>query len=98
MATRTVPWANYSLLSLKNLYQNFTGITNVRFISKHKKYLKNIPSFPKHRPRALVTDILDKISRVMDEMRSTVKKSINNTSTVKSAPDNMTLFHTVCKR
>ena len=57
-----------------------------------------MPSFPKDRPRALVTDILDKISRVMDEMRSTVEKSINNTSTVKSAPDNMTLFHTIYKR
>ena len=61
---------------------------NVRFTSKHKKYLENIPSFLKDCSRALVTGILDKISSVMDEMRSSLEESINNTFMVKSASDN----------
>ena len=67
---------------------------NVRFPSKHKKYLENMPSFLKDRPRALVTDILDKVSRVTDEMRSSVEESVNNTFMVKSASDN-NKYHTV---
>ena len=56
----------YSLLSLKDLYQSFINHKT----SKHKKYLENIPFSLKDRPRALLTDIFDKISRVTDEMRS----------------------------
>ena len=69
------------------LYRNYVTMT-LRFISKHKKYLENIPSFLKDRPRALVTDILDKISRATDEMRSSVEESIKNIFMVKSASDN----------
>ena len=57
---------------------------NVRFTSKQKKYLENIPSFLKDRQRVFVTDILDEISRVTDEMRSSVEESNNNTFMVKS--------------
>ena len=67
---------------------------NVRFTSKHKKYLENMPSFLKDQPGTLVTDILDKISRVTDEMRSSVEESINNTLMVKSGSDN-NKYHTV---
>ena len=73
-------------------YRNYVTI-NVRLTSKHKKYLENIPSFLKERPRALVADILDKISRVTGEMGSSVKESVNTTFTVKSASDN-TKYHT----
>ena len=69
------------------LYRNYVTMT-LRFISKHKKYLENIPWFLKDRPRALVTDILDKISRATDEMRSSVEESIKNIFMVKSASDN----------
>ena len=75
------------------LYKNYVTMT-LRFISKHKKYLENIPSFLKDRPRALVTDILDKISRATDEMRSSVEESIKNIFMVKSASDN-SKYHTV---
>ena len=43
----------------------------------------------------MVSDILDEISRVTDEMRSSVEESNNNTFMVKSASDN-TNYHTVC--
>ena len=42
----------------------------------------------------MVSDILDEISRVTDEMRSSVEESNNNTFMVKSASDN-TNYHTV---
>ena len=42
----------------------------------------------------MVSDILDEISRVTDEMRSSVEESDNNTFMVKSASDN-TNYHTV---
>ena len=77
---------------IPKLYRNYVTM-NVRFTSKHKKYLENIPSFLKDRPRTLVTDILDKISRVMNEMRSSVEESIN-TFMVKSASDD-TKYHTI---
>ena len=78
---------------IAKLYRNYVTM-NARFTSKHKKYLENIPSFLKDHPRALVTDILDKISTVTDEMRSSVKETVNNTFTVKSASDNIK-YHTV---
>ena len=78
---------------IPKLYRNYVTM-NVRFTSKHKKYLENIPSLLKNRKRALVTDILDKISRVTDEMRSSDEESVNNTFMVKSASDN-TKYHTV---
>ena len=66
---------------------------NIRFLSKDKKYLENIPLFLlKDRPRALVTDILDQISRATDEMRPSVGGSNNNSSMVKSVSDN-TKYH-----
>ena len=79
---------------IPKFYRNYVTI-NVRFALKHKKYLENIPSFRKDCPRVLVTDILDKISRLTDEMRSSVEESVNNAFTVKSASDN-TKYHTVC--
>ena len=78
---------------IPKFYRNYVTI-NVRF-AKHKKYLENIPSFRKDCPRVLVTDILDKISRLTDEMRSSVEESVNNAFTVKSLSDN-TKYHTVC--
>ena len=42
----------------------------------------------------MVSDILDEISRVTDEMRSSVEESNNNTFMIKSASDN-TNYHTV---
>ena len=45
---------------IPKLYRNYVTM-NVRSTSKQKKYLENIPSFLKDRPRALVTDFLDKI-------------------------------------
>ena len=42
----------------------------------------------------MVSDILDEISRVTNEMRSSVEESNNNTFMVKSASDN-TNYHTV---
>ena len=78
---------------IPKFYRNYVTI-NVRF-AKHKKYLENIPSFRKDCPRVLVTDILDKISRLTDEMRSSVEERVNNAFTVKSASDN-TKYHTVC--
>ena len=45
---------------IPKLYRNYVTM-NVRSTSKQKKYLENIPSFLKDRPRALVTDVLDKI-------------------------------------
>ena len=44
---------------IPKLYRNYVTV-NVRFTSEHKKYLEKMPSFVKDRPRALVTDILDK--------------------------------------
>ena len=37
-------------------YRNYVTI-NVRLTSKHKKYLENIPSFLKERPRALFAEL-----------------------------------------
>ena len=66
---------------------------NVKFTSKHNKYLENIPSFFKYHPKPLVNDILDKISMVTDEIRSSVEEYNNNAVMVKSASDS-TKYHT----
>ena len=72
---------------IPKLYRNYLTM-NARFTSKHKKYLGNIQPFLKDRPRALVTDILEKLSRVTDEVRYSVEESNNNAFMVKYASDN----------
>ena len=56
---------------IPKLYQNYVSL-NVRYTSKHKKYVEGVPHFLCDCPCQLVLDLLDKIEKVTEEMKSSI--------------------------